>query len=138
MDDRAVGRRPAPAMFLRNDCSHPITDGRKVRRARRVMAESTAHLCPRLNIAGEAIQPALLFDDARKAQISAIDASDLCFEKRMPPQTFAYRHVGSPSESTARLSGALGSASLSGERQSDRLLVQEKEKAGPRERSLDP
>jgi hypothetical protein len=35
----------------------PIADGRKVGRARRVMAEAAADLRPALGVAGDAIQP---------------------------------------------------------------------------------
>jgi hypothetical protein len=53
------------------------------------MTEPPAHLCPRLDIASDAIQPALLLNDAREPQIATIETNDLRFEKRMPPQMFA-------------------------------------------------
>jgi hypothetical protein len=64
MDDRAVSRRSGPAALSGDDHTHPVADGWKVRRARRIMAESPAHLGPRFDIAGDAIQPALFLDDS--------------------------------------------------------------------------
>ena len=67
----------------------PVADRGKIGRAGRLVAEPAADLRPPLGVAGDAIQPALLLDDAGKAQIAAVEARDLMLEKRTPAKAFA-------------------------------------------------
>ena len=53
------------------------------------MTEPAADLGPALGVAGDAIQPALLFDDAGETEIGARGARDLMLEKRTPAIAFA-------------------------------------------------
>jgi len=53
------------------------------------MPEPPADLRHALGVAGDAIQPALLLDDAGERQIAAVQRRRVCFEKRIPPQTLS-------------------------------------------------
>jgi len=53
------------------------------------MPKSSADLRHAVDIAGEAIQPALLLDDTGKRQIAAVERRGMRIEKRIPPQTLS-------------------------------------------------
>ena len=53
------------------------------------MPEPATDLGPPLRITVDAIQPALLFDNAGEMQVAAIERRGVRVEKRSPPQTFA-------------------------------------------------
>jgi hypothetical protein len=53
------------------------------------MPELAADFCPSFCVTVDAIQPALLFNDAGELQAAAIERRSVSVEKRIPPQTFA-------------------------------------------------
>ena len=70
----------------------PIADGGKICRAGRLVTEPAADLHPTVSVTGDAVQPALLLDDAGHAQIAPLETRKLFFEKRTPAKAFALRH----------------------------------------------
>ena len=69
--------------------AHPITDSGKIGGVEGLVTEAAADFGPPLGVAGDAIQTALLLDDARKTKIAAAEARGLMFEKRIPAKAFA-------------------------------------------------
>src|SRR5258707_895527 len=74
----------------------PITHRRKVGGAGRLMAETSADFCPAIRVAGNSVQTALFFHNARVLQLTRVIS--LCFEKRTPPQTFRVKTRRPPLE----------------------------------------
>jgi hypothetical protein len=67
----------------------PIAHGWEIGRTRRFMTKPSADLRPSVGVAGEAVAPALLLDDASHEQIAALETRQLFFEKRTPAKAFA-------------------------------------------------
>ena len=67
----------------------PIADRGKISGARRFVPKPAADLGPPVGVAGDAIQAALLLDDAGKTQMVAKDVGDLILEERTPAIAFA-------------------------------------------------
>ena len=82
MIDVDVGRRDA----------HPVADRGEVRRGRRLVTEAPADFRPAPGAAVDAVQPALLLDDARPGQacagLVAFVLLNLLFEETVPAPTF--------------------------------------------------
>ena len=53
------------------------------------MTEPAADFRPPVDVAGDAIEPALFLDDAGKSKIVAFEAGDLSLEERTPAKAFA-------------------------------------------------
>ena len=66
----------------------PIAHRRKLRDRRVLVTEAAAHFGRPIDVAGDPVLPALLFDHPRKTQIGSSERCHLCREKRIPPQTF--------------------------------------------------
>ncbi len=87
--DRRAAEATAIGSFSHGVDADPIAHRGKIGHGRRLVAKLAGHFRPALDIARDAIQPALLLDDARERQVGPRQTRDLRRKKRIPPETFA-------------------------------------------------
>ncbi len=78
-----------PAVIDAAGRANPVADRRKIGGARRLVSKAAADLRPPVQVAGDPIQSALLFDHASPLQPGAVLTAHLRFEETVPAKAFA-------------------------------------------------